>query len=215
MKSALLSLTIGSLLLSGCWLFRPNNPPTPCAELDPDFLSYFAFPEGSWWVYREVNSGRKDSLWMSQFAILEDVPIEGSWDCYDEVGFQLTNGDSTRFFIGVLDSSYAHSLEGHSLLFSLREFFYLPGGTRGLFQIFYPPSKDSSIFLSSGFELLPLQDSYSSNGQTFGPVIWSRQHPPFRYYTPVVETIFAQGVGMISWTTISGELWELEKYHLE
>ena len=215
MKSALLSLTIGSLLLSGCWLFRPNNPPTPCvAEIDPDFLSYFAFPEGSWWVYREVNSGRKDSFWVSQFAILEDVPVEGTRDCIDQLGFQVTNGDSIRYFAASPDD-YAHSLEGHSLLYSLKEIFYLPGATTFSFQIFYPPSKDSSIFLSSGFELLPLQESYSINGQTFGPVIWSRQHPPFRYYTPVVETIFSQGVGMISWTTISGEQWELEKYHLE
>src|SRR5690606_21666985 len=34
-------------------------------KLDPVFLSYFAFPQGSWWTYKEVNTGKTDSIYIT------------------------------------------------------------------------------------------------------------------------------------------------------
>lgn len=144
--------------------------------------------------------------------IEEDMYDEATKECMDVLVIELSNGDSTRYFTARLDSNYSHSLEGHSLLFSLTETFVRFRGPQIVFQMFYPPDNDSSVFLAGGFELLPLQSSYTANGNVFDSVIISRQLASNRNDISPIETVFAHGVGIISWSTNTGERWELEKH---
>ena len=56
-----------------------KNKNEPVILLDKDFLSYFAFPVGSWWIYKEIKTGRKDSCFVELYSFEEKVsPKEGN-----------------------------------------------------------------------------------------------------------------------------------------
>ena len=204
-------LLISGLLLPACGLLRPDPEPMPCTKLDPDFLAYFAFPEGSWWVYEEVNSGREDSLWVSSYHLSEEVYNEAFNDCFDELYLQIVSEDSTRYFLAQ-KIQIASPLAGHNALFALQEIFYLEGGTASPFRIIYPPHTDS-VLSFNGMTIFPsLNSSYVLNGQTYSPVILTQNTGP--YYSRVIETVYAKGIGVITWTTVEGEQWVLKRYRI-
>ena len=213
MKRLIPLLWLCALTLSACDLIFGNRNDTPdaCAKLDPDFLDYFAFPEGSWWVYEEVNSGREDSLWVEDSGITEDFYDPGYQMCMKIAYLHLTNGDSTRYFSGAVDF-VASPLDGHEIRFSLQEVFYWPGGTRSPFRLFYFPHADSVLRFSS-IEILPVQETYELDGRVYGPVI--QVSSKLAFPDLVTETMYAKHVGIISWKTTAGEHWVLKRYEIQ
>src|SRR3989442_701901 len=57
--------------------------------LDPDFLSYFAFKEGSWWTYKEVGGTRTDSVYVSWYGIKNLKPDKWYGFYHQELGYEL------------------------------------------------------------------------------------------------------------------------------
>ena len=78
-----------TLVLAGLFLMtlfstckKDNNPAPMCCPHDTTFVAmkeWVFFKEGSWWIYEEENTGEKDSVYVYESLINDDVEAFKYW----------------------------------------------------------------------------------------------------------------------------------------
>ncbi len=68
-----------------------KNDPKDVTRLSEEFKSYAYFKEGSWWVYKELNSGYLDSAYIIRSDILIEHRSErhGGPEDYERLSYEL------------------------------------------------------------------------------------------------------------------------------
>jgi len=194
-------------LLFGTSCKKDCNP-TPYYPLDQDFLSYFAFPVGSWWVYEEVNSGERDSTFIFYSNNRKDDEFLGRNDgCnivyeYEVLKLhEVIRKDTLNGIASLLTSS-----NGNEVWY----YFYKQNGSLSFFA--FPDNRDTLD--EDAAYIQARHDSIAIAGHFYKEVIVVR-HPPYEVQGSHPRiTYYSKNIGVVRRDFTDGTQWELVKYHI-
>lgn len=189
------------LLLSTPFLFDSchKDPNDGFIPLNKDFLSYFAFPQGSWWVYKEINSGETDSFYVNSYDV-QNIDSKKENMKYKKLFYHLFS-----------KNKQAYGMTYHmDYITSVYEENDLQNGSATRFV--YPVEDSKYINPDYQFSIPDHYDSLQING------IWYKDVYRTAYGAPYSNNIYksefyARNVGVIKRIYFDGTEWELVKYH--
>ena len=202
-KLFLLSLVIVSLTAMWC----KKSDTTFYTPLSQEFLSYFAFPTGCWWVYKEINTGKTDSFYVERFNIENQSDPKGGAN-HQSLIYNLNGGK--YYSHGGGGATYSKKSDT-SIEYSYVESYY---GVNGFYyssqRFLYPawPGKQGSVLnISKHFDSINIQGSFYHD-------VYSSGYTSQAYLNPIKAEYYCKNVGVIRREFYDGTIWELTKYHL-
>ena len=201
MMKRLFFLSLLFLSLSAMWCKKSDS--TYYTPLSQDFLSYFAFPKGSWWVYKEINTGKTDSFYVTQYGI-DNVYDKKADFHYQSLSYglhgnkyQCTAGanpsiDGTKFY-------YTQIFKGNDSFNSSSTRLFYP------FEINRPTS--------DGVVIKMLADSIAIQNNTYLDICITDKSFA-QPIDPIKSEYYCKNIGVIKRVYSDGTVWEVIKYHL-
>ncbi len=202
--SYLIIFIITSLFTNSCSLFEKN---IPTYHFDPIFREYVIFPIGSYWVYKEINLVKTDSLYLDNQTIYvtdklykykSEFARQALNSSYDQIGFVgwCYATDTTSSSISYYKEQSRISQTGIDKVFfkgKIGEVFELGGPTITKYEALY--------------------DTLSVNKVVYNQVrVYTILKQSFDKQTKRVY--YAKNVGVIKKELFNGEVWELKKYFI-
>ncbi len=200
-KLFLLSLLLVSLTAMWC----KKSDTTFYTPLSQEFLSYFAFPTGSWWVYKEINTGKTDSFYVQAYSIQnifdKKTKSAGQSASYEIIGNSYHSWGTGGSLLGNVDSiQYLYS----DNYYGVNGFNY--SSERFLYPA-WPGKKRTIINISSHFVSINIQGSFYHD-------VYVTAYTYQAYLNPIKSEYYCKNVGVIRREFYDGTIWELTKYHL-
>ena len=183
--------------------YSPDSPYyTPLSQ---DFLSYFAFPKGSWWLYKEINSGKTDSFYVDYYKISNQKSTKGGINAqtldYELVGEKYRAGGGAAAGEKINDTipyTYGETYYGtDGLNYSSLRFLY-PA---------WPGKKGNNIYISKHL------DSINIQGKLYYDVFITA-YTSQSYENPIKSEYYCKNTGVIRREFYDGSIWEVIRYHL-
>jgi len=180
-------------------------------KMDPDFLTFFNFPEGSYWIYEEANSGKMDSAyikWRNRRVYEPNAKPDGQKD-YKIETFALHEVIKDSIYYGHASSVYIKE----------NRIFYVYKYRKTIQQntvTWYMLEKYSDMTYAVTDTIrdkieLKLLDSFTVNEKKYNEVLEVGYEPylniPFR------RIWYAKGIGAIRRDFRDGTSWRLVRYH--
>jgi hypothetical protein len=195
LKNTLFLLLFPLLMGSNC---RDDcNEPVPYHSLDKDFLSYCVFPEGSWWVYEEENSGEIDSTYIIS---KESGRREGILGRGCDVRYEYEAVNIRKVIRGeeLYATAYPQIVDANSVW----HYAYNQGSTLHFFK--FPDNRDT---LTEDF-FKTRYDSLIVSGKIYKDVIEIRSGSYWSEF-------YSKDVGLIRREFNDSTKWNLIKYYIE
>lgn len=168
--------------------------PVEPLPLDKDFLSYFAFPKGSWWVYKDAKSGLRDSFYVAKYQ--KGITQDKEMGSYEGLSYDL-------------ESKYIKSY-GQAIPKSKIHFTYQTNGTDGYAYRFSTPNYVQFINETYKFSMKHL-DSFQVNNIWYKDVYQTESLDSFGNATR--NEFYAKNIGVIKRIHYGGIEMDLVKYH--
>lgn len=192
--------------LMGTSCKKECDEPTPFYPLDEDFLSYFAFPVGSWWVYEEVNTGERDSC----YVILNETEVDEMFlGRKDGCGFSYKY--EQLYLSEVIHNDTVNgSAMAHAPIQKL-DYYFFSHQKGAFFKIInLELGRDTfnrELFIRDRYETLKVRGILYENVIVIGQSVSSQNEFPQNIY-------YSKNVGVIRRDYTEGTQWELVKYHI-
>ena len=201
MRKLLLFLII-FMALTGISCIK-DSPPDVHVPLPPEFLSYFNFPQGSWWVYKEIKSGKTDSFYLDKFVIEKADNQYGDHLYYQYFSYHFTGQSYSIHGTGQHlpddpNSKEFYYSESFDESYQPRSVFVYPSTIGGTGNILF---KISSHFDSLAIQGYVYKDVYVTADSNV-------------YNNPLKSEYYCKNVGIIRREFFDSTVWELTKYHL-
>jgi hypothetical protein len=192
-----------SLMGSSCC--NKDEAPIVYIPLDTTFLSYCAFPVGSWWVYEEQNTGQRDSFYVAYYYT-ETMKNSDENLNYYELGYRITTLIDT-FNFGARpwgdESGYRHKFT---------EYYNVNNGTLSADRFFYPISITDTVnynlFLKNVLDTITINSILYTN-------IYVMANKSSVYNNKIKTEYYCKNVGVIKRELFNGEIWEIENYYIK
>ncbi|MEX0966583.1 MAG: hypothetical protein WD077_05060 [Bacteroidia bacterium] len=220
MKTLLFFCTMFILLLSSCGLFEDDEGPfNPLSE---EFKSYVYFPAGSYWIYKELGSGRLDSSYIinSQIRVKHNPKKGGGPERYESMGMQIVREimpgrRDTIIGLGApsplsFDNSYYNGIVRNSY----EEIIYKYGvGGHPYFATPVDTGNDNDFFR---LDIFTVQESMEIQGVHYHDVVTTLHGDPndLEGNNPIKSEIYAKDVGVIRREYYDGRVYELLRHHI-
>ncbi len=216
-----MAFTAGTFL--SCKDKKTNDPTANCTTCHSvlEAKDYFAFKEGSYWVYEEETTHERDSMYVTQSWVGTD------YDFYIKIKSQLTDFEYTYWpsyyphagscseTKGVTGKClYVNRSKGkpNLLMGDLKVFFinYKIGET----IITYEPYSENACSSNMISPILEL-DNYAINNYTFTEIIKVNESCSYHYNQQSVNLYYSKGVGIVRKELVdSNQVWNLVKYKI-
>jgi hypothetical protein len=192
---------------------KKDNPEPATIEyvkLDTVFLSYFAFPNGSWWTYKEINTNKTDSIYISNYSIEKIHNTKD--DKYYEMLYLTLNSKSETIH-GSANPFYFTSEPKDSMKYLYRELYYY--GINYSAERFFYPTNPRQKLRGSNTKLYTkiLYDTISIQGKLYRDV-YQTYNDTSEYYNKIKSEYYCRNVGVIKREHFDGTTWELTNYHI-
>jgi len=190
--------------------------PNECADIK-GVKDYFAFNEGSYWVYEEVNSGAMDCVYVTSFY------NDANSYYFDVEHHSVHSGYDYRFWTSSSAVENRHvKKEEVSLLVKLSK--YKPGDfvSESYCFIYYPTvgnlvhsdggqpyGYDNELVVNSYYENYIIGNKTCSN-----VIVMTEEHTASENKQPTIK-YYAEGIGLIRKELIdSNQVWNLKDYNI-
>ena len=188
---------------------RKKDEPKAFIPLDKEFLSYFAFPVGSWWVYEEVNSGEKDSMYVIKYDIHKHENNKEDLD-YWRLSYHLSNSLQDFYFWARPNPNIILN----DTLFVLTEAYNLVNdGTVTAIRFFYSKKKKYLFSINDNTYIKNIYDSLTVGSMDFYDV-YHIEKLKQEYENLIKGQYFAKNIGIIKKEYFDGRIFELNKYYI-
>lgn len=204
---------------------NPSNPPTPtncdtCHSI-LEAKDYFAFKEGSYWVFEEETTHERDSMYVTQSW------ISPGYDFYVKIKSQLTdfeysywpsyyaqagtcstiNNVSSKCLYVNRSKGKPNLLMGDLLVFFVNYFKYDHYTTNELYS--NNSCLENTITFSNIFQ------DYDNGNFSFGKTLKINESCSYHYGQQPVNLYYSKGVGIVRKELIdSNQVWNLVKYKI-
>ncbi len=202
-KLFLLSLLTVSLTAMWC----KKSDPTYYTPLSQEFLSYFAFPKGSWWVYKEINTGAIDSIYVERFNIENQSDPKGGGGNAQSLIYYLNGGKYKSY--GGAGGGKSNTSDTVEYIY-VESYYGINGFTYSAQRFLYPtwPGKlGTDIYILKHFDSTNIQGNFYHE-------VYVTAYTSQSYQDPIKSEYYCKNVGVIRREFYDGTIWELTKYHL-
>jgi hypothetical protein len=196
-----------------------EKAPETCQYLS-EAKDYFAFKEGSWWVYEEETTHERDSVYVTSFInnasshyfktkLLSVRDSFETWyfpaDFYEGNGCSYPGPVNKRcLYIRKIKAKFQNHLGETTIMFfknNIGEYLYTGGGL--------------SICEYNKITITNIWETYPLGNLNFNKVIEVSEDCTHFEGDQPVKFVFAKGVGLIKKTLVdSNETWNLVSYHI-
>jgi hypothetical protein len=181
-------------------------------------LDYFFFKEGTWWVYREINTNETDSVWVTRNSESRDNLYQLKADCHcgkgkctQNIRYQIEDSahndkNSTGFLYGYLLGAFLAENKTDIEEVAGGSYFF-PNGVRMLYD------EDLRKFVSASDFQVENLDSVTLNGVVYENVLhgfYAKKSVP----DWLNEGWYAPNLNLVKYTKSDGSTWELINYHI-
>ncbi len=201
-----------------------NNKPKDVTRLSEEFKSYAYFKEGSWWVYKELNSGNLDSAYIIRSDILEEFLPQKSGGPANLEHLSITmvrniynERQDTIIIEGypMYNSNNNDDLYNGERICRLIRTIYRHGVSSNL--LLYTPVSTNYKINENGVYIRKTLDSITIQGKTYHDVFITKH--PGRQGGETNELIksdyYAKNVGLIKRIYWDGRVKELLRYNVK
>jgi len=192
------------LCANTCTSCKKENP---TYRLDPIFREYVIFPIGSYWVYKEINLGKTDSLYLDNQTINVTDKL---YKYKSEFARQAFNSSYNQ--IGFVGWCYATDTTSSSISYYKEQ---LRISETGIDKVFFKGKigEDFELGGSTITKYEALYDTLSVNKVVYNQVrVYTILKQSFDKQTKRVY--YAKNVGLIKKELFNGEVWELKRYFI-
>ncbi len=203
----LLVLIISILCLaSNCKKEEPI--PIEFIPLNQEFLSYFAFPVGSWWVYEEMASGMTDSIYVTKYELLE---IEDKKDDinYIALSYHLKNSYNEYYFSAGPNPHFI----SNDTLFIFKEAYNIGNCTYTAIRLFYSKKNDNPFSINENTFIKNIYDTLIIGNTSYNDV-YQIENKNQEYGNQIKSEYYAKGIGIIIKTYFDGKIFELKNHFI-
>lgn len=201
------------LLLFICFLWScdrsDNSEYVRKINVDDEILEYTYFPEGSYWIFKNVVSGEIDSSFVSiqgeRYSRYEKEWIDDKYLNFESL--------SIRKFIRGREFSCMTFIEHYEATTPLKLTTYRIYNNE--LGSDYPFSWDSTKSLAQSNNHVEFHDSIWVGARWYYNVLESNLTPEIEDSVYFVRTFYAKGIGAIRREFSDGSSWDLVKYHIE
>lgn len=183
----------------------------PLVKLDQDFLSYFAFPVGSWWKYKEIKTGERDSFYVNKYQI-ENFHDKEDSKYYELLSYQINTKTDTAY--GWAKPFYTTITPNDSIKYRYIEIYkagqarYLVDAVRFLYKIApYQELPGAGYLYVKHIDTLTIQGNHYKD-------IYLTDNPFQADHNPIKSEYYCRNIGVIKREYFDGSVWELTNYHL-
>ncbi|MCX6352099.1 MAG: hypothetical protein NTX03_09590 [Bacteroidetes bacterium] len=171
-------------------------------KLDPNFLAYFAFPKGSWWVYKETHIGDIDSFYVSYYdrKIIKDSKYSYN---YEALYYEIYSKNDTSY-----GTAFPHDKQN-----TMGEY-WITYGVGHIYRFVYPFTQKDSIgvevnkfYIPEYFDTITIQHKLYSN-------VYRTENKHQSVGNKIKSEFYCKNVGVIKRINFDGTEWELIRYHL-
>lgn len=208
MKKPILILFFTSFLIFN-GISCNKEPSKSLVKFDPVFLSYFAFPKGSWWTYKEINTGKTDSFYVDGFKIENFTNSDEDNYYYERLRYHLTG----EKYVASGDARPNPNIKLNTLLYQYIERYHAAQfGLDYDADRFIYPSNENETFNNS-FYMLKNLDTITINSTLYKDV-YVTNNSTQEYYNPIKSEYYCKNVGVIRRDFFDSTVWELTNYHI-
>jgi hypothetical protein len=203
MKKLILLILTMPLLALKC---KKDEPPKFYIPLDPNFMAYCAFKQGSWWTYKDLNNGQKDSVYVSYYKT-ENVDSRNYDYDYERLTLHTISLEDTFYYNG---SPFP---KGEGSQWLLQENYNVSNGTYSEWRFYYVnilPANTPDYATVDKLDSLTL----SSSGAVYYD-IYKIENSDSYYYNWIKTEYYARNVGVIRRELFNGAVWELTNYYIQ
>ncbi|MBW7845603.1 MAG: hypothetical protein H3C45_08175 [Bacteroidia bacterium] len=218
-------ITLSALHLQSCKQPYDYVPPTPVVHCDSnntvlipeDMKARFYFKEGTYWIYKNINTGETDSMWvwLSQNKIEPTNPKisqKGLNKCYEWFSFQTRNKLYINEYYSNI-SSGSRPKDGNNLNdehIYIKEFSPL-NNYRGDFRI---EIKGSTYETQTDAEIL-FEDSILTEENLIYKNILNLKYPSTNTNDIYSDMYYAKNIGLVKFVRSNdNSTWELIRYKI-
>ncbi|NVK64547.1 MAG: hypothetical protein HWE22_08160 [Flavobacteriales bacterium] len=225
MKSLLLflSFAVTVLFISSCT--KDKTPCTTCPTVGTDcediqnVKNFFAFKEGSWWVYEEETSGVRDSVYVTEYQndpsnYNFDVRVYSSYqDYYYHYWPEFSSGAQSCNESGLLCerclSVKRSKYKPGDFVAEGKCFFFIP--KVGQFDYVYNTElPNNRVTISS------ISDSFTYSNYTYQRTVEVNEDNTYMEGIQPTNHYFSENVGLIRKELLdSNQVWNLVNYHIQ
>jgi hypothetical protein len=201
----IVALPLLVLFFSACRKPEPEPVYTP---LDPEFKAWAAYKLGSWWMYKETNSGVQDSIWVTEYT---EQKFDGDYENnYWEFWMRIQSS---------IDSFGLHHYNGKPSIFNdnfstLGEVYnYFNSGYQGIGRLYFPYTFPNEL-LPAGITITLLDSIVLSGSGDIYYNIYKITNAASEYGNWIKTEYWARNIGVVRREMFNGEIWELENYFI-
>lgn len=190
---------------SSCQSCKKDEKPIVYIPLDTTFLSYCAFPVGSWWSYKEINTGQRDSFYVTRTE-QEAIRDHHSDLDYYKLIYHITNLNDTFYY------STKPFYFSTYYTFVLYEIYNAYNGTH-IAARFFSPYNNDTLYNYGCLYLKMSIDTMTINGHLYNN-IKVMENKASTYGNKIKTEYYCKNVGVIRKELFNGEIWEIKNYHI-
>ncbi len=189
---------------------KKDKPIYPFIPLDKEFLSYFAFPVGSWWVYEEVSTSQKDSAYVFNYTIEKRTDKKSGANNFDyelltlrEVIRNDTMNGGARPWIW------------DEWVYVFKQGYYISGLYKETYSFFKQGYWEPSLLMDGSSNTYISQQLYSMEilSTTYYNIIVI-SHNIQQSDNPFKNIYYSKNVGVIRRDFFDGTIWELKSHYI-
>ncbi len=213
---------LGMAFTAGTFLScKEKNPNANCKNCHSvlEAKEYFAFKEGSYWVYEEETTHERDSMYVTQSW------ISSGYDFYVIIKSQLTDFKYTywpTYFPQAGSCSTTGGVNSKCLFVYRNKSKPLNnlGDTRAMFINYslgsqHGTAEVGSICNQNVVKILDIKESFNNGFKNFGFTIKLNESCSYHYDQQSVNLYYSKGVGIVRKELVdSNQVWNLVKYNI-
>ena len=187
---------------------RKKDEPVYYIPLNNGFLSYVSFPVGSWWVYEEVNTGKRDSIYV---VINNTLKKENRQDnnYYYQLEFRLKNNFGEYYFWARPDKN----IFLNDTVYTCTEAYNLNNGTYTAIRFFYSKQRDTLYSINDNTYIKNIFDTLILNSSLYTD-IYQIENSNQLYGNQIKSEYYSKNIGIIRKELFDSTIWELKKYFI-
>ncbi len=210
-----------AITIFSCKDKTPNDPTANCTTCHSvlEAKDYFAFKEGSYWVYEEETTHERDSMYVTQSS------ISSGYDFYVIIKSQLTDFEYTYWPINKTTGNGCINQNNVSskCLFVFRNKskpLNNLGDTKAMFINYnigsqYGTSEVGSQCFENMVKVSNIMGNFNNDFFNFGYTIKINESCSYHYDQQPVNLYYSKGVGIVRKELIdSNQVWNLVKYKI-